>query len=169
MAIGAKIVVAAVNLICLFVTLIYPNDATPFSLLPCWITAGTWLYNRLSKFDGNKNSKALTFIIPLSLLVIFAAFSCAIGFSCEYKIPNEFNNLSKYPYYALKTDAVFPFEFIIQYSAFQIFVFSVCFLYFVLEIVFDFVSFQSSKDSRKDELSQNPTQSVNCKIKTNKD
>ena len=27
MAIGAKIVVAAVNLICLFVTLIYPNDA----------------------------------------------------------------------------------------------------------------------------------------------
>ena len=156
MSIGLKIIVAAVNLVCLIVTLIYPNDATPISLLPCWVTAGMWIYNRLSSFSGRK-TKALVLILPLVFLTICASFSFCIGFACEY-ISDSIN----YPYYEPKSDAMIPFNLHIDFRVFQIFVFVVCFLYYVAEIVFEFIgSSQNTSETVQDKSTKTPTQLIN--------
>ena len=158
MTIGLKIIVAAVNLVCLVVTLIYPNDATPISLLPCWITTGTWLYNRLSSFSGKKTKALVVLILPLAFLTFCAAFSFCIGFACDYIAPESLS----YPYYAIKSDAIIPFGFQMNYAVFQIFVFVVCLLYSIMEIVFEFVENNSNaqKTSQK-ESTKTPAQLVN--------
>ena len=157
MTIGLKNIVAAVNLVCLFVTLIYPNDATPISLLPCWITTGTWLYNRLSSFSGKK-TKALALILPLAFLTLCAAISFCIGFACDYIVPESLS----YPYYAIKSDAIIPVDFQMSYALFQIFVFVVCLLFSITEIIFEFVGNNSNaqKTSQK-ESTKTPAQLVN--------
>ena len=142
MTIGLKIIVAAVNLVCLIVTLIYPNDATPISLLPCWITAGTWLYNRLSSFT-EKKTKEIVLILPLVVLTACAAFSLVIGFACDYTISESID----YPCYVAKETAIIPFDIQLNYGIFQGFVFIVCLVYSILEIVFDFIS--NSGDEKK--------------------
>ena len=156
MSVGLKIIVAGINLVCLIVTLIYPNAATPISLLPCWVTAGMWLYNRLSCFSGKK-TKALVLIFPLVFLTISAAFSFCIGFACDYTVSESF----KYPYYAARSDAIIPFDVHIDFRAFQIFVFVVCFLYYAADIVFEFIG--NSKSVQQNDYAKTPTQLVNEK------
>lgn len=39
-----KIILAAVNAVCLAITLFYPNSATPFSLLPVIVTLASWVF-----------------------------------------------------------------------------------------------------------------------------
>lgn len=158
MTIGLKIVVAAINLVCLIVTLIYPNNATSIALLPCWITAVMWLYSRLSSFSGQK-TKALFLILPLTFLVICGALSFCIGVSCDYVVPVE---PSDCPHYAAKSEAIIPFDLHIDYNAFQIFVLIVFLLFTTIEIIFDFVNNPKNiQETAQGESTRTPTQLVN--------
>lgn len=51
---NVKIVMAGVNVACLLITLLYPNSATPVSLLPVIVTATSWVF--LSR-DANSSDK----------------------------------------------------------------------------------------------------------------
>lgn len=39
-----KIVMTGINTVCLIVTLLYPNDVTPFAVLPVIVTATSWIF-----------------------------------------------------------------------------------------------------------------------------
>lgn len=53
---NVKIVMAGVNIACLLITLLYPNSATPVSLLPVIVTVTSWVF--LSREDGLSNKAA---------------------------------------------------------------------------------------------------------------
>lgn len=82
-----KTVFAFINLVCLFVTLVFPNSATPFSVIPVIASVSYWVYSAgsaerdsESKSDKYFNVASYFFLIIASILVLIC---CIVGFTHE--------------------------------------------------------------------------------------
>lgn len=166
MGVKGKIVIAAINFLCLLVTLIYPNDATPIALLPCWITAGEWLYLRIPtplKVSNKRDFFVITFFV---MLVVCATLSMFVGFGCTYIDSTSplFNGKYLGPYYSLKENAVFPFNFEIEYAIFEGFVCLIFVLYFICEIIISAYDELHPEGDTKNNITKKPSEIINNHI-----
>ena len=80
MSFPTRIVVAIINFISLVVTLIYPNTATPISILPVVIGVTTWAFFHYNEYkeDGKKKAK-----IVVWTTVILSCISVLLFVTCE--------------------------------------------------------------------------------------
>lgn len=151
---------------CVCLSHLYPNDATPISLLPCWVTVGSWLYERIIDLEKNikknkskkNNSERIREIIALlfCITLLFALVACAatsfgIGLSYTFNPNNTLDvqdniesNLpetgsvkdSGAPFFEARGDAIFPFELDIDYRLFQKAVLIIYGIFSLVEIIF---------------------------------
>ncbi len=168
MGLRAKIIMAAVNFLCLMVTLVYPNNATAIALLPSWITAGEWLYLRIAsplKIKKKSDGLIIAFFV---FLVACATLSMCIGFVCNYidhptLLDAQVENIR--PYFALKESVVFPFDFKIDYAAFEIFVLAIFGVYFISDIILTAYNELNPPKKNKRKMTQTPSEIINTVIK----
>ena len=74
----AKIITAAMSLICLAITLVFPNDSTLLSIAPVIVTFSAWIF-----ISNNKNIRVVEGIfLALSLIALAACF--ILGMSYNY-------------------------------------------------------------------------------------
>ena len=79
MSFPTRITVAAVNIFSLAVTLIYPNTATPISILPVVIGVTTWAffyYNEYKEDTKKKAKQVICITVVLSCICAFLFVSC---------------------------------------------------------------------------------------------
>lgn len=88
-----KIVMAGVNVVCLLITLLYPNSATPISLLPVIVTTTSWVFlsqkTTLSKIVDKRRREYLIFSTVLAVICVVIGITCRINQSscgAEYSI-----------------------------------------------------------------------------------
>lgn len=155
MSLGVKIIMTAINLMCLVVTLIYPSNITAISLLPSWITAGGWLYLRVTSISSSRGihkAKNILFTVSFVFLVVCTTISLLIGFICEYA---NCTGMYDFPCFVLKEGVVLPFEVVIDYGVFEKFVFIIFAIYFALEIFL--TGYGKVSDSGEDYYNKNST------------
>ena len=79
-----KIIMMGINIVCLLITLAYPNSATPFSLIPIIITTATWVF---ASIQSGKKAKS-TYVIFIVLAMFVSAFCVILGLTTEI-LPTE--------------------------------------------------------------------------------
>lgn len=82
---------AAVNIVCLTVTLLYPNSATPFSLLPIIITTASWVFSssdHYSAYDTRGGAASRVVYLVFSVLIasgcILLGLTSSVGSDAEF-------------------------------------------------------------------------------------
>lgn len=88
-----KIVMAGINIVCLIVTLLYPNSATPFAVVPVIVTTTSW-----TLFDKRGSSKFTHFLVVATFV---ASICLLIGLTSSVHDVNSVNGISESPYYSI--------------------------------------------------------------------
>lgn len=87
-----KTVFTFINIICLFVTLAFPNSSTPLSVIPVIVSVSYWVYStgHNAKVQNDRRIMVATYIF-LVIALILATVCCIIGFTHEINAVNSDN------------------------------------------------------------------------------
>ena len=61
-----KLVLFGINIACLLVSLLYPNAATPYSLIPIVVVSSTWIFTS----DSEQTTKRFPLAVSIAYIVI---------------------------------------------------------------------------------------------------
>lgn len=79
-----KTIFASINIVCLFVTLAFPNSSTPLSIIPVIVSVSYWIYSAGydTEMQDDNRLKIVTYIF-LVIALILAMVCCIVGFTHE--------------------------------------------------------------------------------------
>ena len=102
MSYKVKIVVAILNLMCLFATLVFPNDTTPFAILITIISVATWVFTTYADSKLGKIGQC----VYVSAVSLSAAICFILGITTKVGKADSAGNLitdvtSKFDHYVL--------------------------------------------------------------------
>lgn len=85
-----KVVIAAINLVCLSIGLVFPNDATAFTILPPLVTSCEWLITTTREIRGKINFGYLFLITSASIMGAACIFLGLTSYVRETSLSSEY-------------------------------------------------------------------------------